>query len=98
VQEVDLSRWFIGNKSLDEHGLASFWLDVRIVDGTNPREEKAEFIATTFTAMEDLISPLHGESYIHVDDVRGDAYGYEGITQNERYFFSRKSTSAKTLA
>jgi 4-oxalocrotonate tautomerase len=29
---------------LAEHGLAAFWLDIRIVDGTNTREEKAEFI------------------------------------------------------
>jgi len=28
---------------------------------------------------------LHEESYVHVHDVRGDAYGYGGLTQERRY-------------
>jgi 4-oxalocrotonate tautomerase len=85
VEEIDPARWFVGGRSLAQHGLAAFWLDIRIVDGTNTREEKAAFIAAAFARMNELIGPLHNESYVHVDDVRGDAYGYGGLTQNERY-------------
>ena len=89
VEEIDPANWFIADKSLAEHGLASFWLDIRIVDGTNTREEKAAFIGTVFAKMRELLGPLHQESYVHVDDVRGDAYGYGGLTQNERYIAGR---------
>jgi len=35
--------------------------------------------------MEELLGPLHHESYAHVDEVRGDAYGSGGLTQERRY-------------
>jgi 4-oxalocrotonate tautomerase len=98
VEEIDPAHWFIASKSLAEHGLASFWLDVRITDGTNTREEKAAFIAATFTRMNELIGALHGESYVRVDDARGDAYGYGGLTQNERFIGGKLKTTTKAAA
>jgi 4-oxalocrotonate tautomerase len=98
VEEIDPANWFIADKSLAEHGLGSFWLDIRIVDGTNTREEKSAFVAATFATMNELIGPLHNESYVHVDDVRGDAYGYGGLTQNERYIAGKLKTAAKAAA
>lgn len=95
VEEIDATKWFIADKSLAEHGLAAFWIDVRITDGTNTREEKAGFIAEAFAAVNELIGPLHSESYVHVDDARGDAYGYGGLTQNDRYFAGKLKTAAK---
>lgn len=85
VQSVEPSDWFAGGRSLAEQDLASVWLDIRITDGTNTKDEKAEFIAAAFRRMGELLGPLHTESYIHVDDVRGDAYGYGGLTQERRY-------------
>jgi 4-oxalocrotonate tautomerase len=86
VEEIDPGRWFIAGKSLVQHGLAAFWLDIRVTDGTNTRDEKTAFVAATFDRMNELIGPLHTVSYVRVDDVRGDAYGYGGLTQNERHF------------
>src|SRR4051794_1475911 len=74
VQAAPTSDWFAGGLSLAEANLASFWLDIRIVDGTNTREEKAAFIAAVHAQMGELLGPLHNESYVHVHDVRGDAY------------------------
>jgi 4-oxalocrotonate tautomerase len=98
VEEIDAARWFVADKSLAEHGLAGFWLDIRITDGTNTREEKAAFVAATFATMNELIGPLHSESYVHVNEVRGDAYGYGGLTQNERYFAGKLRPVAKAAA
>jgi 4-oxalocrotonate tautomerase len=98
VEEVAPADWFIADKSLAQHGLASFWLDLRIVDGTNTREEKAAFVAATFARMNELLGPLHNESYVHVNEVRGDAYGYGGITQNERYFAGKMKVASATAA
>ena len=71
---------------------------MRITDGTNEREEKAAFVAAMFEEMKQLIGPLHNESYVHVDDVRGDAYGYGGITQNERHYRSKLKAQIKSAA
>lgn len=85
VQEVDGADWFAGGRSLKEQKLASMWFDIHITDGTNTKDEKAAFIAATFKRFGELLGPLHSESYIHVHDVRADAYGYGGLTQEKRY-------------
>jgi 4-oxalocrotonate tautomerase len=98
VEEIDPADWFIGNRPLVQHELASFWLDIRIVEGTNSRDEKAAFIAATFAKMTELIGPLHNESYVYVNEVRGDAYGYGGLTQNERYIANKLKSGGKAAA
>lgn len=98
VEEMAPGHWFIGDKSLAAHGLASFWLDIRIVEGTNTREEKAAFVAATFARMTELLGPLHSESYVYVNEVRGDAYGYGGLTQNERYFAAKLKVASVAAA
>jgi 4-oxalocrotonate tautomerase len=98
VEEIAPGDWFVGDKSLAQHGLASFWLDIRIVEGTNTREEKAAFVAAMFARMHELLGPLHNESYVYVNEVRGDAYGYGGLTQNERYFAGKMKMASAAAA
>ena len=85
VQAVEASDWFAGGRSLAEQKLASVWLDIHITDGTNSKDEKAEFIAATVERVGELLGPLHTESYVHVHEVRADAYGFGGLTQERRY-------------
>lgn len=88
VEQVDGARWYCGGRSLAEQGAAGLWLDIRVTEGTNTKSQKAAFIAATFAAMAELLGPLHHESYVHVLEARGDAYGYGGATQDERRFRS----------
>jgi len=85
VKSVDATEWFAGGTSLAEQKLASFWLDIHVTEGTNTKDEKAAYIAAMFKRMGELLGPLHHESYLHVDEVRGDAYGFGGLTQERRY-------------
>src|SRR5947207_1168695 len=85
VKSVDAADWFAGGQSLAEQGLASFWLDVHVSEGTNTKDEKAAYLAALFQRMGELLGPLHEESYAHVDEVKGDAYGFGGFTQERRY-------------
>lgn len=78
-------HWFVGGTSLAAARLASFWLDIAVVDGTNTKDQKAAYLAAVFAAMEGLMGPLHHESYIYVREVKADAYGYGGRTQERRY-------------
>src|SRR4051794_40290235 len=85
VEYVAPEHWFIAGTSAAELDRAAFFVDVRISDGTNTKDEKAEFIRRTYEAMDQLLGGVHEESYVHVDDVRADGYGYGGQTQERRY-------------
>jgi 4-oxalocrotonate tautomerase len=85
VKSVDAADWFAGGKSLAEQNLASFWLDIHVSEGTNTKDEKAAYLAAMFKRMGELLGPLHNESYLHVDEVKGDPYGFGGLSQERRY-------------
>ncbi|WP_316237790.1 4-oxalocrotonate tautomerase family protein [Bradyrhizobium sp. SZCCHNR1015] len=85
VSEADATNWFAGGASLAEQGLASYWIDVHVSEGTNTKDEKAAYLAAVFARMAELIGPLHHETYLHVDEVKADAYGFGGLSQERRY-------------
>ena len=85
VTYIDPQHWFAGGKSLAAQRLRSFWLDIKVVDGTNTKPELAAYQQHVFAAMSELIGPLHSESYILVHEVPAPAYGYGGKTQEFRY-------------
>ena len=79
-------------------GRASFWIDVHVSEGTNTKDEKADYLAAVFGRMGELLGPLHHESYLHVDEVRGDAYGFGGLTQERRYIAGKLEVAPKSAA
>src|SRR3954453_18121515 len=85
VKSVDAADWFAGGKSLAEQKRASYWIDIHVSEGTNTKDEKAAYLAAMFARMGELLGPLHEETYLHVDEVKGDAYGFGGLTQERRY-------------
>jgi 4-oxalocrotonate tautomerase len=98
VQSVDAADWFAGGRSLADQQLASFWLDVHVSEGTNTKDEKSEYLAAMFKRMGELLGPLHHESYLHVDEVRGDAYGFGGLTQERRYIADQLEVAPQRMA
>lgn len=85
IDFVAPEHWYVGGKSLAEHRKSSFYFDIKIVDGTNTKDEKSRYVAEAFGFFAELLGDLHPESYIHVQDVRAEAYGYGGKTQEYRY-------------
>jgi 4-oxalocrotonate tautomerase len=98
VKSVDAADWFAGGKSLAEQKLASYWLDIHISEGTNTKDEKAAYLAAMFARMGALLGPLHNETYLHVDEVKGDAYGFGGLTQERRYIAGKLEVSPQRAA
>ena len=78
-------HWIVGGQSLAQQGKASFWLDIKVVDGTNTKDEKALYLAEVFDLMGRVLGDLHPESYVLVHEVLADAYGFGGLTQEHRY-------------
>jgi 4-oxalocrotonate tautomerase len=85
LERVPPSDWFIAGKPLTEHRKATFFVEVRVSLGTNVKEEKAAYLREIFQGMEALLGPVHPESYVHVHEATGDAYGYGGLSQDSRW-------------
>ena len=85
VTYVDPRHWFAGGKSLAETRQNSFWLDIKVVDGTNTKPELASYLQHVFAAMAELLGSLHSESYVLVHEVPAAAYGFGGKTQEFRF-------------
>jgi 4-oxalocrotonate tautomerase len=85
VEQVPARHWFIGGRSLADHRKATFFVEVRVTRGTNVKEEKATYLREVFRGLESLLGPVHPESYVHVHEAEGDAYGYGGLSQDARW-------------
>lgn len=89
ISHIDPAHWFVGGESLSIQQKVSFFLDIRVTDETNTADEKAAYIAAVFKSMGSLLGELHHESYVHVHDARAAAYGYGGVTQQQRAVMAR---------
>ncbi|MEO8184432.1 MAG: 4-oxalocrotonate tautomerase family protein [Deltaproteobacteria bacterium] len=85
IDYVPPEHWYVGGKTLAEQKQSSFYFDIKIVEGTNTKDEKARYVAESFGFFAELLGDVHPESYIYVQDVRADAYGFGGKTQEYRY-------------
>ena len=85
IDFVPPQHWVVGGATLTAQHKHSFYLDIKVVDGTNTKDEKAAYVAAVFDGFARLLGDLHEESYVHVHDVRAEAYGYGGRTQEWRY-------------
>jgi 4-oxalocrotonate tautomerase len=85
IDYVAPEHWYVGGKSLAEHRKSRFYFDIKVVDGTHTKDEKARYVAEAFGFFAELLGDLHAESYVYIQDVRAEAYGYGGKTQEYRY-------------
>jgi 4-oxalocrotonate tautomerase len=81
VEQVSEDTWMVGQEAI---GLAAH-LDVKITAGTNSPEEKARFIAEANALLHQVLgAELPLATYVIIDEVPGDAWGYGGLTQTHR--------------
>lgn len=85
IDFIPPEHWVVAGSTLAAQGRNSFYFDIKVVDGTNTKDEKAQYVKECFEAFGRLLGDLHEESYIHVHDVRAEAYGFGGLTQEYRY-------------
>lgn len=89
IDYINPRDWIVGGETLAKQAKSSFYLNIKITDETNTKDEKAAYIRAVFDGFSALLGTLHEESYIHVEDVRAAAYGYGGKTQERRYHEAR---------
>ena len=89
VAYINPRHWFAGGTSLAEHGTNTFWLDIKVVDGTNTKIELEAYLKAIFKAFGRLLGGVHEESYAFVHAVPAPAYGYGGKSQEFRFISGR---------
>ena len=75
----------VGGRLLSDQNMNSFYFDIKIIDETNAKDEKARYIKEAFEGFARILGNLHKESYIYVQDARVASYRYGGKTQEYRY-------------
>jgi 4-oxalocrotonate tautomerase len=50
ISYVDPRDWIVGGRSLAEQGKNSFYFDIKVVDETNTKAQKAEYVREAFEA------------------------------------------------
>lgn len=80
VEFVPFENWFINDQNC-----TTFYLDIKITKNTSNKEEKSEFIKNIYEQFGKLLGNISNVSYIKIDEVEGDAWGFEGTTQEFKY-------------
>ena len=86
VEFVSQKSWSIGEKNS-----TTFYLDIKITKGTNTKEQKANYIKKCYEDFNKLLKYINPASYIVIDEVEADSWGFEGLTQEHRYIKSKIS-------
>lgn len=90
VEYISPNHWFIGGTALASQGVATFYLDIKVTEGANTKDEKAVYVQKVFAAVAAVVGKLNPASYIVIHEVRGDAWGYQGSTQEYRYINGKR--------
>jgi len=86
VEYLAPNNWFIAGKNVS---VPTFYLDIKVTEGTNTKNEKATYIKQVFAGLSEILGSVAPASYIVVHEVRGDAWGYQAETQEFRYIKGR---------
>ena len=94
VTYLDPNHWFAAGKTLAAQDANTFWLDIKVVDGTNTKPELSAYLEHVFAAMTSLLGRVHQESYVLVHEVPASAYGFGGKTQEYRFISNQLAKAA----
>lgn len=85
VEFVPQNSWSVGGKTC-----VTFYLNIKITKGTNTKEQKTNYIKKCYEDFNELLEEINPASYIVIDEVEADSWGFEGLTQEYRYIKGKK--------
>jgi 4-oxalocrotonate tautomerase len=86
--------WFINSVSLAELKTKSFHLTIKISDSTNLKIDKADYIGAVHKTLTSVLGSIHPVSYTAIQEMKADAYGYEGLTIEYKYINNQKKNDS----
>lgn len=90
VSFISDELWFVNSESLAELETKSFHLNVKISDSTNLKVDKASYIEAVHHSLTTILGNIHPVSYTAIQEMKADAYGYEGLTIEYKYINNQK--------
>lgn len=92
VDVAEAGSWTVGGEPV----AVAANLDVKVTRGTNTHEEKARFVAAVAAMFREVLGPdLPVATYVVVDEIEADAWGYDGVTQEERRLLRAQAAAAE---
>jgi 4-oxalocrotonate tautomerase len=82
--------WFVNSVSLAELKTKSFHLNIKISDSTNLKTDKARYIDAVHQSLTAILGIVHPVSYTAIQEMKADAYGYEGLTIEYKLITNQK--------
>ena len=93
IEYVHPHHWFIGGVPLTPESGAGIYLEIKVTEGTNTKDQKKAFIDQVTVALGAILGEIQPTSYVVIQELRGDAWGYHGVTQEARYVLDSASAS-----
>jgi len=84
IQESESQQWSTNAVQLSPNEPIGAYVDIKVTDGTNTPEEKAEMISKTARMLQDVAGIMQEACYVVIDGVPANSWGYDGITQAAR--------------
>ena len=84
IQESRPQQWSTNAIPLTNKEPIGAYVDIKVTDGTNTSEEKAEMISQTAKMLKNVVGIIQEACYVVIDDIPADAWGYNGKTQAAR--------------
>jgi 4-oxalocrotonate tautomerase len=91
VEQVAPQGWSVGRHKV----AVAAHLDAKVTAGTNDAEQKARFIAEANQLLHEVLGgALPLATYVVIDEVAADGWGYDGLTQRHRQFSATPRAAA----
>jgi len=84
IQESEPQQWSTNSIPLTSKSPVGAYVDIKVTDGTNTVEEKAEMVSQTVKMLNDVVGIIQEACYVIINDIPADSWGYNGKTQAAR--------------
>lgn len=84
IQETDPHLWATNASALTDEDPVGAYVDIKVTEGTNTPEEKAEMLSQTIKMLQDVVGTIQEACYVVIDDIPANSWGYNGKTQAVR--------------
>ncbi|MCU7861935.1 MAG: tautomerase family protein [Candidatus Thiodiazotropha sp. (ex Lucinoma kastoroae)] len=84
IQEDDPQQWATNAVALTTEERTAAYVDIKVTEGTNTPEEKAEMVSETVMMLQDVVGAVQEACYVVIDDIPANSWGYNGKTQAVR--------------
>ena len=84
IDESEPRYWATNAVTLTSEDPIGAFVDIKVTEGTNTREEKAEMISQIVKILRDVVGVVQEACYVVIDEIPANSWGYNGKTQAAR--------------